>query len=210
VRILVRTVGLFGISDGTVRVALSRLTADGEVTAEGGVYRLSERHLARQRAQDAAVRPGTGSWDGGWELLTCPPAPPSPGDPVAAARRMARLGAGVWVRPDNLTLPVPELPPGAVLWVGRPVAGLVEPPDRLWDLDGWARRAEDLMASLEAALAPADRLAVAASMVRHMRDDPLLPDALLPASWPGPALRRAYDAYRAELGELIEGLRSTP
>jgi phenylacetic acid degradation operon negative regulatory protein len=210
VRTLVRTVGLFGISDGTARVALSRLTADGEVTADGGVYGLSERHLARQRAQDAAVRPGTRPWDGGWELLTAAPSTPSPGDPVAASRRMARLSAGIWIRPDNLTLQFPALPPGAVLWVGRPAAGTVEAADRLWDLGGWAGQADDLITTLDAALSPAERLAVAAAMVRHMRDDPLLPETLLPTSWPGAALRRAYDAYRAELGELIEGLRSPP
>jgi phenylacetic acid degradation operon negative regulatory protein len=211
VRTLVRTVGLFGISDGTARVALSRLAADGEVISDGGVYRLSERHLARQRAQDAAVRPGTRpSWDGAWELLTGPPSTPSPVESVAVARRMARFGPGVWVRPDNLTLPFADLPPGAVVWVGRPAAGSIEAADRLWDLAGWAGRADDLMTSLEAAATPAERLGIAAAMVRHMRDDPLLPPALLPPSWPGAALRRAYDAYRGELGELIEGLRSAP
>lgn len=207
VRTLIRTAGLFGISDGAVRVALSRLSADGEVVSDGGVYGLSERHLARQRDQDAAVRPGTREWEGGWEILTWSTSAPAPGEPVAAARRMARLAPGVWIRPDNLTLPAPDLPPGAVLWVGRPGAGAMERPEHLWDLEGWAAQAGELMGALDAATAAGERLAVAAAMVRHVRDDPLLPAALLPPSWPGPALRRAYDAYRAELGALIAGLR---
>jgi phenylacetic acid degradation operon negative regulatory protein len=39
--------------------------------------------------------------------------------------------------------------------------------------------------------------------LRHFQADPLLPDALLPARWPGPELRHEYDdfdrAYRAVL-----------
>jgi phenylacetic acid degradation operon negative regulatory protein len=203
VRVLVRTAVLFGIADGTARVALSRLGADGEVVSDGGTYGLSERHLARQRGQDAALRPPTRVWEGSWELLA--------GDGRAAAlaadRRLGRLRPGLWARPDNLTQPRPEVPAGAILWRASVVAGDPVAAGELWDLAGWATTATELMAGLDGASTPAERLAVAAATVRHIRIDPLLPDELLPAGWPGAALRQAYDSYRTELGRMIAGLR---
>jgi len=217
VRTLVRTAELFGISDGTARVALSRLTADGEVVAEDGTYGLSERHLDRQRDQDAALRPRTKPWRGGW-VLGVVVGDPEARLPAAAPdarremerRRMAEVRPGVWTRPDNLVTPPP--PAGPVQWwTARPAAGGSPPATlarRLWDLAGWSERAEELTAALESAAAPADRLAVAAAMVRHIRSDPVLPPALLPAGWPGRSLRRAYDGYRTELSALIAARRA--
>jgi phenylacetic acid degradation operon negative regulatory protein len=202
VRVLVRTAALFGISEGAARVALSRLAADGEVETAGGQYRLSLRHLQRQAEQDAALRPPARAWDGGWELLTG-----ISGAPVAARRRMAALGPGLWARPANLDLPEPELPAGSTWWRARPAAGDLPEPSRLWDLERWARQARQLGAGLEAARSPAPRLAAAAAVVRHVRSDPLLPPELLPPGWPGPELRDAYDSYRLELGRLIADLR---
>lgn len=221
VRTLVRTAGLFGISEGTARVALSRLTADGEVVAEGGTYVLSARHLVRQRQQDAALRPATRPWRGGWDLLLVlgdvagRPAPVTPEmRRLLERRRLAELRPGVWARPDNLVPTDPfDSPPGGpavVRWTGHPAPdGLAagELAGRLWDLDGWAGRAEELMGLLRSAGEPARRLAVAAAVVRHIRTDPVLPARLLPARWPGARLRRAYDGYRVELGRLISGLR---
>ncbi|MER6452701.1 PaaX family transcriptional regulator C-terminal domain-containing protein, partial [Streptomyces sp900105245] len=46
---------------------------------------------------------------------------------------------------------------------------------------------------------PADRLTVYAAAVRHLLTDPVLPPALLPADWPGEALRTGYAGYRREL-----------
>jgi phenylacetic acid degradation operon negative regulatory protein len=122
---------------------------------------------------------------------------------------MARLRPGLWARPDNLDLPPP--PPdvlasaGATLWVATVTAGGPGPAGELWDLAGWAGAARSLIAALDVTEAPAERLALAAAVVRHIRSDPLLPDELLPEGWPGPDLRRVYDAYRAELGRLITG-----
>ncbi|HKY75862.1 MAG TPA: PaaX domain-containing protein, C- domain protein, partial [Acidimicrobiia bacterium] len=42
-RLLVRTAELFGIADGTARVALSRMASAGEAVPEGGGYRLVGR-----------------------------------------------------------------------------------------------------------------------------------------------------------------------
>jgi phenylacetic acid degradation operon negative regulatory protein len=46
------------------------------------------------------------------------------------------------------------------------------------------------------------------TVARHIRDDPLLPDELLPADWPGAELRRLYEGYRKDfMHELAEVLR---
>lgn len=133
---------------------------------------------------------------------------------IAERWRMAELRPGVWTRPDNLTVPdvrgTRSDRMAVLLWRGRPVPEGCSAGDlagRLWDLGGWAERADRLVEELSAAEEPATRLSVAAAMVRHIRSDPVLPAALLPEGWPGRRLRRAYDGYRAELGRLIAGLR---
>ncbi len=220
VRTLVRTAELFGISEGTARVALSRLTADGEVVTGDGTYGLSARHLERQQVQDRALRPATRPWRGSWDLavlLTEQDGRMTALNPasrrVLELRRMAELRPGVWTRPANLEPPPGDTPPGGVvLWAGRPQAGrpaAFELVRRLWDLPAWALRAERLMDDLADASEPAVRLGVAAAMVRHIRSDPVLPAPLLPAGWPGARLRKAYDGYRAELGRLIATAQGT-
>jgi phenylacetic acid degradation operon negative regulatory protein len=225
VRTLVRTAGLFGIAEGTARVALSRLTADGEVVADDGTYGLSAHHLERQRDQDSAVRPATRLWRGNWDLAVVLPDPdgrptvtPADARRFFERRRMAELRSGVWTRPNNLRLPTAGLGPGDVQvawWTGRPTpdtrslrpvsdpGGAGQLARRLWDLDGWATGAVELIEQLAATAGPAERLALAAAMVRHLRADPMLPAALLPPRWPGNRLRKAYDGYRVELGLLI-------
>jgi phenylacetic acid degradation operon negative regulatory protein len=44
-----------------------------------------------------------------------------------------------------------------------------------------------------------ERFSAAAAIVRHLLTDPVLPDELLPADWPGAALRSAYLDFAAEL-----------
>jgi phenylacetic acid degradation operon negative regulatory protein len=65
---LVRVCELFGIADGTMRAALSRLVAEGDVAAEGGLYRLTERLVRRQRVQDDSALPRLEPWAGDWEM----------------------------------------------------------------------------------------------------------------------------------------------
>src|SRR5258708_22518177 len=64
---LVKVGELFGITDRATRVALTRMVKDGEVTADNGVYRLSERLLRRQAEQDGPTSPPTRRWTRGWE-----------------------------------------------------------------------------------------------------------------------------------------------
>jgi phenylacetic acid degradation operon negative regulatory protein len=89
-----------------------------------------------------------------------------------------------------------------------------EPPDvdALWSLPDWVATAADLRHDLRA-LSPgfeagdaaelAAGFVTSASVLRHLQADPLLPSELLPADWPGAALRHEYDrfdaAYRSAL-----------
>jgi phenylacetic acid degradation operon negative regulatory protein len=107
VRSIVRTTELFGISEGTTRVALSRLAADQDVVAEGGQYRLSDRLLARQRRLDEGRVPVTRPWRGGWEMAVVASGVRGAAGRAAAgaelaALRLGELRNGVWARPANL------------------------------------------------------------------------------------------------------------
>lgn len=197
---------LFGISEGTIRVALSRMGADGEVIAADGWYELSPRLLDRQRRLDEGRFPGTRAWRGRWELAVVP------SGLVGTARtdvldrlgalRLAALRDGVWLRPANLTRPWPA-GLGCDRFDTRPQEDPVDLAARLWDLPGWSERGRSLLDGLEGETEPARRFAVAAAIARHLRTDPVLPRPLLPDDWPGPALRAAYRRYELDLSELL-------
>jgi phenylacetic acid degradation operon negative regulatory protein len=211
---LVATTGLFGISEGAARTALSRMAAAGEVVAEGGSYRLAGRLLDRQRRQRLGLAPPpAAAWSGGWHVAVVAPGPRPAAERAAlraalAGAHLAEWREGVWLRPDNL--PRPE--------VGGPLAWLAATPDddpaalagELWDLAGRARLAAalgDRLARLRPALDAGDTGALgpgfvlSAAVLRHLSADPLLPPELDP---PGD-LRHAYrgwdTAYRTLLDE---------
>lgn len=219
VRSLVRTTELFGISEGTTRVALSRLVTEKEVVAEGGRYRLSDRLVARQRRLDEGRMPPTRPWRGSWELAVARPtrqgAVELAGlDAELSALRLGELRPGVWARPANLRREWPDSL-GDHIWrfevrtvghrpgPGRPPVNVTDLAASLWDLEGWSGRAEALLDALATDDQPARRFMVAAAIVRHLQADPLLPPSLLPVGWPGARLRVAYAGYERELGELL-------
>jgi phenylacetic acid degradation operon negative regulatory protein len=211
---LVRLTGLFGISENRARVALSRMVAAGEATSDGaGRYRLAGHLAARQTRQSASRAGVTTGYDGSWWLAVVTTTG-STAEVRGARRRalsyarLAELREGVWMRPANVAVPLPDsldadvelmtaIPPDADHLVGR-----------LWDLSGWARQASELLAALDAlppdgpeALAPGFELS--AAVLRHLQGDPLLPAQLQPEEWPGSRLRETYDdwdaRYRATL-----------
>src|SRR5579875_369039 len=217
---LVRCGALFGIAEGTCRVALSRMVAAGELEAEDGVYRLTGRLLTRQARQELGRHPKLEPWDGSWAVALVAVdrrAAPKRAALRAALRRlrMGELREGAWLRPANLPAwreqVAAELPDaGQCLWLRAAVSELAgnlqaaELAQRLWDLPGWAARADQLVGELGAmhpaleagdttALAPV--FSVAAAVVRHLTADPLLPPELLPPAWPADRLRREYDAF---------------
>ncbi len=204
---LVHLAGLFGIGENRARVALSRMVASGEVTTDGsGRYRLAGRLLDRRARQAASLTGATAPWDGSWRLVVVV-APARSADQRAARRRrlaearLAEQREGVWLRPDNLVLrPDPAEDPDLVAYAAVPGGDPTALAASLWDLPAWASRADALCAELAVHppvgpddLAPG--FVLAASVVRHLVADPLLPAALLPAGWPGAELRSTYAAW---------------
>ena len=123
---LVRGVEPFGVGGSTVRAALSRMVAAGDLHRTDTVYRLSDRLLERQRRQDESVRPRTRRWDGDWEMVVITAAGRGPAERAEmrtrlAELRLAELREGVWLRPANLVRPLPEdLDPVAQRYTARP------------------------------------------------------------------------------------------
>ncbi|MFP8945047.1 PaaX family transcriptional regulator C-terminal domain-containing protein [Streptomyces fenghuangensis] len=212
-RALVRVGELFGIAEGTVRVALSRMVAAGDLaqTADGA-YGLTARLLERQARQDDSRAPRTRKWRGEWEIAVVTAERRDAADRSAlrqamAALRLAELREGTWLRPANLLRPRPPVvTEQCTLLTGAPDGDPAELAAALWDLDGWAARARALAATADAAAEagdPARRFTVSAAVLRHLLADPLLPAALLPGDWPGAALRARYDAFEADLRAVL-------
>ncbi|MFD4789098.1 PaaX family transcriptional regulator C-terminal domain-containing protein [Streptomyces sp. NPDC058459] len=205
VRELVRLVEPFGVGGSTLRAALSRMVAAGDLRRTDAVYGLSDRLLARQRRQDEAARPRVRAWDGDWEMVVITATGRGAAERAdlrarLTALRLAELREGVWLRPANLARPLPDDLAGVALsYTARPdepAAGLVA---RLWPLDTWAADARGLLGRATSAGRPAERLTAFAAVVRHLLTDPVLPAPLLPPAWPGDALRAAYAGYQREL-----------
>jgi phenylacetic acid degradation operon negative regulatory protein len=70
---------------------------------------------------------------------------------------------------------------------------------QLWDLPAWASVGSRLIDDMSAATDVPGRFVAAAGMVRHLLTDPVLPDELLPAGWPGATLRNSYAQFATEL-----------
>ncbi|WP_319435075.1 PaaX family transcriptional regulator C-terminal domain-containing protein [Mycobacterium sp. RTGN5] len=205
----------FGIREQTLRVALTRMVAAGDLVRSDDGYRLSDRLLNRQRRQDDALYPRTRDWDGRWITLVIT-AVGMDARARAALRntlqikRFGEIREGVWLRPGNLD---DELPAEVVERVRVLYAIDDDPVDltrRLWDLPGWAGTGRRLLDDMAAAGDVPERFRAAAGMVRHLLTDPVLPADLLPAHWPGAELRKAYADFAAELsarrdeGRLVE------
>jgi phenylacetic acid degradation operon negative regulatory protein len=201
---LIRMTADFGIKETTLRVALTRMVGAGDLIRSADGYRLSNRLLARQRRQDDAIDPRVRGWRGDWVVLVVTSVG-SDARTRAALRtamhdkRFGELREGVWMRPDNLELDLdPELDAQVrVLWARDDAPG--ELAAQLWNLPAWAQAGHRMLDEMAAASDVPGRFVVAAAMVRHLLTDPVLPDELLPADWPGARLRAAYHDFATEL-----------
>ena len=188
------------------------MVSAGDLVRSADGYRLADRLLARQRRQDDAMRPQLRPWRGYWTTLIVT----SIGTDArirAALRttlhhkRFGELREGVWMRPDNLELDLAdEVAPGCASC--RPATTTpVELAGQLWDLPSWARTGHRFLADMSDATDVPRGFVVAAAMVRHLLTDPVLPEELLPADWPGTRLRAAYNDFAAELLQRRDGIR---
>lgn len=201
---LLRLTSDFDIKEPTLRVALTRMVAAGDLVRSEDGYRLSERLLARQRRQDNALDPPTREWDGSWTMAVViavgEDARTRAGlRTTLSHNRFGELRDGVWLRPSNLEFAVPEQARDLIRVLSardRDDAGLAA---RLWDLPGWSATGHRLLDEMGAAADIPGRFVVAAAIVRHLLTDPVLPAALLPADWPGRKLRDEYADFVALL-----------
>ncbi len=220
-RLLVALASRFGVAEGTVRVALSRMVERGELRNDDGTYALTGHLLARQQRQDRARTPRTRPWDGSWEQAVVTPG-------ASANRRserrsdltgvkLAELREGVWLRPANLD---PDRLDDAglaraedILWADiRPLVDPATLAARLWDLDAWAAQARALTDAIEASSRGLDAdddamlgpgFELSAAVLRHLVADPELPPELAPPNWPAPRLRDAYDQFDLAYRRLL-------
>ena len=210
---LVRAGEIFGIAEGTTRVALSRMLAAGELETDDGTYTLAGHLLDRMARQDASRRPALKRWGGDWRqaVVTAAGRTASERADLRAAMRelrFAEVREGVWMRPDNLTGADPAharaVADDQCTWMRACVEDARSLARELWDLAGWARRAQALRRRMRTSRRELDSptptalregFVLAAAVLRHMQADPLMPDVLLPSDWPGRALRAEYDDY---------------
>lgn len=211
---LVALAELFGIAGGTMRTALSRLVAAGDLTVDDGRYRLVGRLLDRQHAQDTGRRAPGRSWDGTW-LTAIALDERRPLDERRRARqvltdhRFGELRPDTWLRPANL--PAPGLDPGWTVISGAASTDDLELVGKLWDLPSIAATASALVDRLHAAgahlgddpaaIPPAFR--ASAAVVRFLRAEPMLPAPLVPDDWPVDVLRARYDRVEADLQRAL-------
>jgi phenylacetic acid degradation operon negative regulatory protein len=206
---LIRLTADFGIKETTLRVALTRMVSAGDLIRSADGYRLSDRLLARQRRQDEAMRPRVKAWHGDWVVLIVT----SVGTDARTRatlrttmhhKRFGELREGVWMRPDNLEVDLDHEMAARVRMLRARDDAPAELAGQLWDLSGWADAGRRLLDEMAWATDVPGRFLVAAAMVRHLLTDPMLPAELLPADWPGAALRAAYHDFAKELSERRE------
>lgn len=200
-----------GIGESAIRVALTRMVAGGDLDRADGIYRLSDRLVERQRRQDESIHPVLREWNGRWRLAVI--SVPSDDAAVRSATRTALTGArfgelreGVWMRPANIdvTLDDPAVVPRVTMFDAEPDGSPSDLAQQLFAPTVWAERSTELIAALDDAADLRDRFEVAAQVVRHIMRDPLLPDELCPAPWPGELIRERYGSFRAEFSAHVE------
>jgi phenylacetic acid degradation operon negative regulatory protein len=219
---LVRLLEPLGIAAPAVRTAVSRMVAQGWLEpvslSAGAGYAATPRAI--RRLDEAAARIYAGDpadWDGRWHLVLLPPIRDR------ARRQRVRTGLG-WagygeLAPGTWASPWPR--PGTVDALAREevaaataVATDFDPPAvplAAWDLDALAKQYADWLATAEQEAARADgdgdpdraayarRFRLVHEWRKFLFDDPGLPDALLPADWPGRAARAHFTAEAARL-----------
>ena len=204
----------FDIREPTLRVALTRMVAAGDLVRSADGYRLSDHLLARQRRQDVALDPPLRAWSGDWLVLVVTSVGADPRSRAEMRNtlhdiRFGELREGVWMRPANLDQDLPSVVADRVRVLSATDDEPAQLAATLWDLPGWSDTGRGLLRGMQRATDVPGRFAVAAGIVRHLLTDPVLPAELLPAKWPGPALRTAYHDFAAELiarrdDELLE------
>jgi phenylacetic acid degradation operon negative regulatory protein len=205
---LVRVGGLFGIAERTTRVALTRMVRDGDVVADNGVYRLTERLVKRQAQQDESCSPRSRPWSGSWEMAVVTAPARTLADRVAlrksmVAYRLAEVREGIWTRPDNLLRELDGAIAEQCMFFTSQYRDSAELVAQLWDLPEWAAEARRLCTALDDADTLVAGFMATAEVLRHLLLDPYLPRELLPDDWPGTELRERYAEFSKTYAERL-------
>jgi phenylacetic acid degradation operon negative regulatory protein len=220
---LVQWCALFGVADGTTRVALSRMVERGELQARDGRYALAGRVERRRSAQDWSLEPVLSRWFGDWRVAIVASGSRDAVERAALRDAMRRLRCGelregVWTRPDNLPRTSAPAESWTVAdsqcewWTGRPDEDGAALAARLFDEARWSKRARSIAGRLGAAtrvLAPdadssiADAFVAGAASLAHLRADPLLPRELTTDASAAEELRAAYKGYEAAFSAAL-------
>lgn len=231
---LVSVLEEFAVSPDATRAALSRLRREGRLERRKDGRRTSYRLALAWRATAATraralARFGTATapWDGTWVTVAFS-MPESERVRRSTLRgrlralRMAPLVDGVWISPrpiaERVAVVLSELdvPTAVVLEATEiPRPGGMRPVDA-WDLEALAARLDGFGARVDAlgarvadgSLGASEALVVRTDLMARWRslvvDDPRLPDALLPPSWPLRPLRARFAEVYDALGPLAE------
>ncbi len=201
---------LFELADSTVRTALSRMVAAGDLVNDDGIYRLAERLIERQAQQDAGRHDPPGQWDGTWWTVAVVSDRRTLTErrefrSRATGSRLGELRPDLWLRPANIAIAT-DLP-DVVITRGPLITGnardLVA---RLWDLGDLQRRSEIHRNALDRAAAQlesgvdralADAFVALAGAQQFLRVEPQLPTELAP-DVAGTTLRSCYADVVAE------------
>ncbi len=211
---IVRTAELFGIAPGTTRVALTRLLAAGDVHSLEGVYTLADHHQARRARQLRSVSPQVKEWTGSWLTAVVMIEGREPHHRLLLREafrreRFVELRESIWMRPDNIdhgaTTPAMHTIEEQCQWMFSEVGPDLETTllERFAPAT-WAETADALeqeMLRLMPRLKQHDpqvfrrAFIVEGGVLRHLMSDPLLPEELLDAGWPGQRVRDTYKLY---------------
>lgn len=225
---LVGALGDLGVADGAARAALSRLTRAnilvrtrvGRRTTFGLTARGEDIIVAQSDWLDSFGRESA-DWDGTWSLVAFS---------VPEARRAARhqvrsrlrwlgfapLHDGLWISArGNEAMAMAELRElgAAQITAIRTRDLMTEPlqPQDAWDLDAVAAQYDQFISdvlrpgeSAGGVAALRDRTNASLEWQRFRIDDPALPEALLPSSWPRSQARSRFIARHAALAAPAE------
>ena len=212
---------LFDLADGTVRTALSRMVAAGDLINDDGIYRLAGRLVERQAQQDAGRRHPPSDWDHTWWMV----AVLSDRRTMAERRafrawaigaRLGELRPDLWLRPANLDIPT-DLP-DVLITRGSMISGAQQQlVAHLWDLDALRARSNVNRLALDAAAARlgdpddrslADAFTALAAAQQFLRVEPQLPANLTPHTI-GDDVRMRYaevvEVFQARLAQFFAG-----
>lgn len=215
---LIEIMGLFGIDGGHVRTAMSRLTADGwlarEKVGRNSYYRLTRREDGSFKTATQRIYFGHApTFDGRLRLALIGPGDRAAARPALERAGFAALSATAYVAFADPSPPLRRID-GVFLIHADAADDLHDLAAAVWKLGPLAAAYRGFIARftpLERALAQAGTLDGADALIarvllihefrRIVLRDPGLPEALLPADWPGSLARELTGRiYRRLIG----------